>query len=500
MTTAANISIESLEKEVAEQCAEILYLKEQNAWLLRQIFGKKSERIVDANQEQLKFDGFESGNLQKAETQTIPAHERKKRTSTGDDTIKLPDDLPVETTVIDIPEEEKICKETGVALQKIGEEVSHKLAYRPGSYFLKRIIRPKYAHPKQEEKGVIIAPMPDSLLPKCRADESLLADIITRKFVDHLPLYRIAEAFSRDGIVISRRLLSQWVVATGIALRPLYCAMKERILQSDRIHIDESPVDIFDSPKVSQGYMWVLVGGVGADPPYRLYDFYENRKHEHAAEILGSYSGIIHSDKYGAYEAFIRKHGNVWCPCWAHIRRKFYEAEMGDPTLRTWVLEQIQQLFAIDEIAWTLPPLERLQLRQSQAVSIIDALIDRIKKRLTVGIILPKSKFKEALGYFCSLIPYLKNYTQHASARLDNNPAERAVRPLAIGRKNWLFFGSVQSGEAAATLLSLVQTCRALNINPRTYLEDVCRRIMGHNAQKLYELLPDEWLKTQAAL
>ena len=187
-------------------------------------------------------------------------------------------------------------------------------------------------------------------------------------------------------------------------------------------------------------------------------------------------------------------------PAGAHIRRKFYEAEMGDPALRTWVLEQIQQLFAIEEIAWTLPPLERIQLRQSQAVPIIDALIDRIKKRLTVGIILPKSKFKEALGYFCSLIPYLKNYTQHASARLDNNPAERAIRPLAIGRKNWLFFGSVQSGEAAATLLSLVQTCRALNINPRTYLEDVCRRIMGHSAQKLHELLPDEWVKTQAAL
>lgn len=113
--------------------------------------------------------------------------------------------------------------------------------------------------------------------------------------------------------------------------------------------------------------------------------------------------------------------------------------------------------------------------------------------------ILPKSKFKEALGCFCSLIPYLKNYTQHASARLDNNPAERAIRPLAIGRKNWLFFGSIGSGEAAATLLSLTQTCRALNINPRTYLEDVCRRIMGHSAHKVYELLPDEWLKTQAA-
>lgn len=130
MTAAANITVESLQKENAEQRAEILYLKEQNAWLLRQMFGKKSERIVDVNQEQLKFDGFEAANQPKAETQTIPAHERKKRTSTGEDAIKLPDDLPVETTVIDLPEEEKICKETGVPLQLIGEEVSHKLVPR----------------------------------------------------------------------------------------------------------------------------------------------------------------------------------------------------------------------------------------------------------------------------------------------------------------------------------------------------------------------------------
>ena len=497
MTSAAESTIESLQIQLGERDQKILHLEEQIAWFTRQLFGKKSERVIDANPKQLKFDGFETADQQKTDTQTISVHERKKRSSTGEDAIKLPEDLPIETTVIDIPEEEKVCKETGIPLEKIGEEVSHKLAHRPGSYFLKRIIRPKYAHPQQEEKGVITAPMPDSILPKCRADESLLADIITRKFVDHLPLYRIAEGFSREQIFISRRLLSQWVVAVGLALRPLYNAMKEKILESDRLHIDESPVAIFDSPKVTQGYMWVLVGGVGVDPPYRLYDFYEDRKHSHAEEILGSYSGIIHSDKYGAYETYIRKNGNVWCPCWAHIRRKFYEAEMGDPALRTWVLEQIQQLFAIEEAAWTLPLLERLQLRQSQAVPIIDGLIDRIKKRLTVGIVLPKSKFKEALGYFCSLIPYLKNYTLHASARLDNNPAERAIRPLAIGRKNWLFLGSEKSGEAAAALLSLVQTCRALKINPRTYLEDVCRRIMGHRANRLHELLPDEWAKAR---
>lgn len=496
MTLAQTKTVESLESTIKELSAEILYLKEQIAWFTRQIFGKRSERFADVNQEQLKFDGFESSQ-RSVETETIPAHDRKKRASTGEDAIKLPDDLPVETTVIDITEEEKICKETGVHLQKIGEEVSHKLAHRPGSYFLKRIVRPKYAHPKQEEKGIITAPMPDSLLPKCRADESLLAEVITQKFADHLPLYRIAEALSRNQIIISRRLLSQWVVAVGLALRPLYLVMKERILQGNRLHVDESPVDIFDSPKLAKGYMWVLVGGEGVDPPYRLYDFYEDRKHEHATEILGSYAGIIHSDKYGAYETYIRKNGNIWCPCWAHIRRKFFEAEAGDSSLRTWVLEQIQQLFAIEEIAWTLPPTERVQLRQSQAVPIIDTLIERVKKRLTEGVVLPKSKFKEALGYFCSLIPYLKNYTQHASARLDNNPAERAIRPLAIGRKNWLFLGSEKSGEAAATLLSLVQTCRSLKINPRTYLEDICRRIMQHSANKLYELLPDEWIKTK---
>ena len=504
METIEETDIHSLRHHLAEkdkhlsEChAEILRLKEIIEWFKRQAFGKKSKRMID-NAQQLQLDGFENiEQTKEEETQNIPEHKRKKSRSAGQDTIKLPEDLPVETIVIDIPEEQKVCKETGAPLQKIGEEVSFKLAHRPGSYYIKKFVRPKYAYPKQEEQGILTALMPDGILPKCRADESLLAEIVTRKFVDHLPLYRIAESFTRENISISRRLLSQWVVNVGLALQPLYQAMKQCILTSERIHIDESPVDIFDSPKVAQGYMWVVVGGQGSDPPYRLYDFKENRKHEHVEEILGSYSGIIHSDKYSAYEVYVRKHGSVWAPCWAHIRRKFYEAEMGDPALRIWILEQIGQLFALEENAWTLSPEERLQLRLSQAVPIIDGLVDRVKKRLIEGRLLPKSKFKEALGYFCSLIPHLKNYTRHASARLDNNPAERAIRPLAIGRKNWLFFGSVESGRAAATLLSLVQTCRSLQINPRIYLEDVCRRLMGHSAQRLHELLPDEWQKAQ---
>lgn len=184
----------------------------------------------------------------------------------------------------------------------------------------------------------------------------------------------------------------------------------------------------------------------------------------------------------------------TWCPCWSHIRRKFFDAESGDLPFRNWVLRKIRYLFMLEKVAWARTPEERLRIRQEKEVPIIDELIQKIKARLTNGNLLPKSKFREALGYFCGLIPYLKSYTNHAFARLDNNVAERAVRPLAIGRKNWLFFGSEDGGEAAAILLSLVQTCRGLKINPREYLEDVFRRLMGHSAQKLEELLPDRWL------
>ena len=176
-----------------------------------------------------------------------------------------------------------------------------------------------------------------------------------------------------------------------------------------------------------------------------------------------------------------------------HIRRKFFEAEMGDSSFREWMLSQMKLLFELEEQAWKLTAEERLKIRLEQDVPVIDEMIKRVKDRLIQGKLLPKSKFKEALGYFCSLIPYLKNYTLYPNARLDNNVAERALRPLAIGRKNWLFFGSAEGGRSAAVLLSLVQTCRGLGINPREYLEDLFRRFMDHPANRLNELLPDAW-------
>lgn len=352
---------------------------------------------------------------------------------------------------MDIPEEQKVCQKTGVALVQIGTEISHKLAHEPGSYYIKETIRPKYAHPQK-----------------------------------------------REGIGISRRLLSQWVIRTAMALKPLHTEMLKKILASKNIYIDEIPVKLWEPVKCKQAYMWVVVGGEQSNLAYRIYEFKEDRCHDNVLDILKGYQGGLHSDKYAAYQRLAERKIITWFPCYSHTRRKFFEAESGDPSIRQWILMKLRHLFMLERVAWARCPEERLKIRQEKEIPIIDELIEKIKSRLIDGKILPKSKFKEALGYFCGLIPYLKNYTQHAFARLDNNVAERAVRPLAIGRKNWLFFGSSEGGEAGGILFSLVQTCRGLGINPREYLEDVMRRIMGHNSQKLYELLPDEWLKSRA--
>jgi transposase len=485
--TTATPTFEQLQVENKLLSDKIHYLEEQLAWFQRQIFGQKADKFVDAQGQQLFLNGFGELEKEAPTKQTVATHERSSKKK-GNDTISFPETLPIERQVIDLPQEEK-----DASLVKIGEEITRKLAYKPGSYYLKEIVRLKYALPLGE--GIRTAPLPETLLTRCQADESLLADIIVKKFADHLPLYRQSEMLARDKICISRQTLCQWVMRCGEALGPLYNEMKKWVLASNNLFVDETPIDML-SPgkgKVDQAYMWVIVGGQEKNPPHRIYNFRTDRGHHNALELLQGYTGVLHSDKYGAYEALANKKQLTWCPCWAHIRRKFVEAESGDPRFRQEVLRLIKYLYMFERVAWQRSPEERQHIRQEKEVPIIDRLIKLIKDRLTHGKVLPKSKLKEAIGYFCGLIPHLKNYTRYAFACLDNNNAERAIRPLAIGRKNWLFVGNETGGETAAVLFTLVQSCRALKINPREYLEDVMRRLQSHNAQKLHELLPDQW-------
>ncbi len=432
--------------------------------------------------------------------QKVEAHERaRKPKNDNSNGILIPEGLPVEKTVLDLPEKEKVCPETGEQMVKIGEEVTRQLAHRPGSYFVKETIRPKYALPSNEEAGIFTQDLPDGILPRSRVDESLLAEIVTRKFADHLPLYRLSEIFSRDGVQLSRQLLSLWIIRLGNTLSPLYDLMLEEIKKFGVGYIDETPVklQVKGKGKLQQGYMWVLVGGEGADPPQRVYRFCENRNHQNAFDFMEGFLGIFHSDKYGAYEKLAKKYKLFWQPCWSHIRRKFEEATSGDLEFRKMVLRKIRHLFMLERVAWARDETERLRIRQEKEDPIIDHLIKEIKARVEEGKLLPKSKFSKALNYAYGLIPYMKTYLSHPSARMDNNVAERAMRALAIGRKNWLFVGSLNGGKATAVLLSLVQTCRGLGINPREYLEDIMRRFHSHPANRLVELLPDRWAATQ---
>lgn len=482
----------SLQKKVAS-------LEEQLAWFKRQLFGKTSEKVIEPSIEQPTL--FDLKPILKPEVKElqVPGHSRRIIKNKNASKVSFPEDLPITRLIIDLKEHEKICPFTNKLLIKIGEEVSQKLAYKAGSYYIKEIVRPKYASPKGSEESISIASMPESLLTRCKADESLLADILVKKFADHLPLYRQSEILGRQGIHISRQVLSQWTVKCGLALKPLFEKLKEEVLNSKNLFIDEVPVDLLKpgKGKVHQAYMWVVVGGQNQNPANRIYNFRTDRTHKNASELLKNCSNsFVHSDKYGAYEALASQKLFTWCPCWAHIRRKFFDGMLGDPDFVNLVLRKIRYLFMFERIAWTRSEEERLLIRKNKEVPIINELIELVKKRLTEGKALSQSKFKEALGYFLGLTPYLKNYSNHAYARLDNNVAERAVRPLTIGRKNWLFLGSEEGGEAAGIILSLVQTCRALNINPYEYLEDVMRRLMAHSSQKLEELLPGNWVKS----
>lgn len=503
--TAAALTYEELLAEIAVAKSEVVvaraevaiakeentHLKKQLEWFHKQFFGSKSERLVpDSPQQLILFP--EMTPVSKPKKGKIAGHERGKKEPK--ESITLPDNLPVERIELDLPETEKVCKVTGEALVKIGEEITRKLAHRPGSFYIKEIVRFKYAAPIQKEAGIQIAPLPPTLLNRCLADDSLLASILVSKFGDHLPLYRLSEIVSREHVYLSRQLLSDWVIRAGKALYPLYQEMERQLIANGTLFIDETPVDLQEKGKGSlhQGYMWVMCGGDKA--PYQYYRFFKDRKHQNAETLLQNYQGLLHSDSYGAYHKQAKKEEIIWLPCWAHIRRKFFEAETNDP-LREWVLEKIQALFLLERKALDSPPSDRLYIRQTEEIPIIDELITKVKEKLASRHLLPRSKLREALGYFCSLIPYLKNYTSNPEARLDNNAAERAIRPLAIGRKNWLFVGSEGGADAAAVALSLIQTCRSLKINPRDYLEEVMKRLLDHPSNKLSELLPDNWAK-----
>jgi transposase len=474
-------------------------LQEQLDWCKRQIFGQKSERFIDVPGNIDEMPGFEMPEAEEAkpETVTVPKHKRTKNRKKGSCTIEIPDDLERVEVLVDVPEAERTMPD-GTKLVKIDEERSEKLAFRPGEYFMKVFVLPKYAHPTQPKLGIIQETMPPSIIEGSKFDVSFMAHVVVEKFVFHMPLYRIVEKLQGRDIRATRQVLSQQIKACGQKILPLFHLMVEKILAQGVIYTDDSPVKLLQKKKCKEARMWVYIGGLPNAPPYHIYQFTTDRSHDHPLKFLEKYKGTLHADAFGAYEKLDKKDGISWAACWAHARRYFEKALTGtqDDTA-LWVMRRMRYLFMYERIAWKSSSEERLRIRQKYVLPIVDAIFERFREELKSNTFLPKSNLAKAIGYMqCRKHNFLL-YLSDSNLRMDNNTSERAVRKLAIGRKNWMFIGSEKAGESMAALLSITQTCRAMGIRPQEYLEDIFRRLLDHPANRLEELLPDQWMKSR---
>jgi transposase len=397
----------------------------------------------------------------------------------------LPANLRRETEVIDIPEAEKLA--VGGTWTKIGEEVSERLDITPAQVFVRRTVRPKYIvrftdQPDQHR----IAALPAEALPKAKAAPGLVADVIVGKCVDHLPLYRQEKRYARHGIDIARSTLCGWLAEAANVLTPLYLLLTARVLSATVVHTDDTPIPVQDPTRdhCRIGRIWTYVSAGGV-----VYDATENRCRDGPLAFLKDFRGYLQCDAYAGYDELFRTRPHVVeVGCWAHARRKFVEAEKTSVALAHEAVARIRALYAVEHEAKDLDAAERAALRQQKSRPLLDALkiwLDHQRAQ-----VVPKTPIAEAITYALNQWNALTVYVTDGDLAIDNNAAERMIKPFAIGRKNWLFFGSDQGGQTLATLASFTATCELLKINPWQWLRDTLTRLPTTPANQLATLLP----------
>lgn len=417
--------------------------------------------------------------------------------------VALPPELPRVDVVHELPEEARHCTEDGTELKIIGEEVSEELHVVPARIEVIRHVRRKYACPACEE-GVQIAPAPAKLLPKSNASATLLAYVATAKYQDALPLYRQSQIFARHGAEIPRNTLARWMVQVGERMTPLVEALRQHLRQAPLIHMDETTLQVnaeADRPASSTSYMWLQRGG----PPGQqvvLFDYDASRAGRVPVRLLGDYAGRLVTDGYEGYAEVVRRNGIIHAGCWAHARRKFIDAQKVQPKGKTgkadWALNQIRKLYALEQQAKALDPEARRALREQKSRPLIVQLRTWLDK--SIKQILPKSTLGKALHYLDSQWQRLTRFLEDGLIPLDNNPAENAIRPFVVGRKNWLFSHTPSGAQASAAIYSLIETAKANGLSPYEYLQFVFETLptLGED-DDLGSLLPWQWKDTLPA-
>lgn len=389
----------------------------------------------------------------------------------------------------------------GGQMTRIGEDIAEKLDYTPGTFSVQRHVRGKWACPHCQH--LTQAPVPAQLIDKGIPTAALLAQILVAKYADHLPLYRQEAIFAREGCSIPRSTLAQWVGQCGVALQPLADALHQQLLAQPVLHADETPVAMLDpgAGKTKRAYLWAY--SVGAHDPFKavVYDFADSRAGRHAQAFLGDWRGTLVCDDYSGYKALIAK-GVKEAGCMAHARRKFFELHKASKSqIAQQALTLIAQLYEVErEIAQNqdtpITPQLRQEMRQKKARPIMETLHTWL---LTQRAQVPNSSgTAQAIDYSLKRWSALTHYLDDGQVPIDNNWIENQIRPIALGRKNWLFAGSLRAGQRAAAIMSLIQSARLNGHDPYAYLKDVLTRLPTQLNSRIEELLPHRWVPVQA--
>lgn len=480
--------VETMGKKIHRDQTLIEKLTHEIAQLKRFKFAKRSEQL-SPDQVSLLDDLIDTDIAAiEAELEALkPARastevrQKPKRTA-------LPPQFP--RTLIHHEPDNSHCQ-CGCALKRIGEDVSEKLDYTPGVFTVERHIRGKWVCDQCET--LIQAPVPAQVIDKGIPTSGLLAHVMIAKFADHLPLYRQESIFGRAGLVIARSTLAQWVGNCGVQLQPLVDALRDAVLAQHVIHADETPVSMLapGEKKTHRAYVWAYAISQFSDVAAVVYDFSPSRAGEHARNFLQDWKGKLVCDDFGGYKASFEL-GVTEIGCMAHARRKFFELHATNKSqLAEQALRYIQLLYEIEHEVRDLKPDLRRRIRQEKAVPVMDVLHAwMITQRLLVH---DGSAISKALDYSLKRWTALSRYLDDGAVPIDNNWAENQIRPWALGRKNWLFAGSLRSGKRAAAIMSLIQSARLNGHDPYAYLKDVLTRLPTQRASEIAELLPHRW-------
>lgn len=479
--------IEEKDTEIAAKEALIAQLTAEIARLRKLQFGVRAEAFTAEQRSVLDetiAEDIASITCQLEQALPSPPKSQPKRQA-------LPPQLPREE--IRYSPSCSVCPDCQGELHFIRDEVSEQLEYIPGQFIVKQHIRP--IHSCRQCDKVITPSLPAQIIDKSIAGPGLLAQVAISKYADHLPLYRQQQIFARQGITLPMSTLAGWIGVIGVALEPLVKAMQTDLLKYSVLHADETPVKMLDpgQGKTKQAYSWLYRSSITASSPIAIYQFHESRKGQYAQAFLQAYQGALMVDDYNGYKALFEPPFSLTeLGCWAHVRRKFFDLYSANKSAHAQTaLAMIQALYQVERIAAELTPDERKTYRQQQAKPIITALHNWATEKLAQ---IPRSTgLARAIQYMLKRWPALIRYLDNGEYPVDNNHAENSIRPIALGRKNWLFAGSLSAGQRAANIMSLIETAKLNGHDPYAYLKSVLTKLPSWPNRLLHQLLPYHW-------